>query len=74
MPYPSSILYHFYGTGPAFVVANAAALAVVQICREESFRVFRDARFRTEQIADTAFNAFRIIPDGFLRPPATRQV
>jgi hypothetical protein len=74
MTYPSSILYHFYGTGPAFVVANAATLAVVQICREESFRVFRDARLRTEQITDTAFDAFCIIPDRLLSPPPSGQI
>jgi len=74
MTYPSSILYHFYGPRPAFVVANAAALAVVQICRKESFRVFGDARFRTEQIADTALDAFRIIPDWLLSPPASGQI
>jgi hypothetical protein len=74
MTYPSSAFYHLDGTGPTFVVANAAALAVIQICRKEAFRVFRYARFRAEQIADTAFNAFRIIPDGFLSPPASGQV
>jgi hypothetical protein len=74
MTYPSSIIYHLYGTGPAFVVTNAAALAVIQICRKEPFRVFRDARFRTKQIADTALDAFRIIIDRLLCPPASGQI
>jgi len=52
------------------MVANAAAFAVIQICCKEAIRVFRNARFRTEQIADTAFDAFRIIPNGFLGSPA----
>jgi hypothetical protein len=46
--YPSSVFYHLYGTGPALVVANATALAVIKICHEESVSVFRNTRLRTE--------------------------
>jgi len=74
MTYPSSILYHFYGARPAFMVTKAAALAVIQICRKKSFRVFGDARLRTEQIADAALDAFRIIPDRLLSPPPSGQI
>jgi hypothetical protein len=56
------------------VVANATALAVIKICHKEPFHVFRDARFGTEQIADAALDAFRIIPDRLLCPPASGQI
>jgi len=54
--------------------ANAAALAIIQICLKETVFGLLNAAFGTVNITDTALDAFRIIPNRSLRPPASRMI
>jgi hypothetical protein len=49
---------------------NTAPFAVIQICLEKTIFALLDATFRTKHITDTAFDAFVVVPDGPLSPPA----
>jgi predicted secreted protein len=53
---------------------NAATFAIIKICLKITIFALLDASFRTENIADAAFDAFGIIPDWPLRPPASRMI
>jgi hypothetical protein len=52
--------------------ADAAALAVVQIRLKKALGNLGNAAFRAEDVTDTALDAFLVIPDGTLSPPAAR--
>jgi hypothetical protein len=69
-----SLLYHCYRMGPAFMRANAAALAIIHIRLEKTILGLLHAAFRTIYITDTAFNAFLIVPNWPLRPPTSRVI
>jgi hypothetical protein len=69
-----SLLYHFNCAGPAFVRADAAAFAIIHVRHKKSIFTLLNASFGAKNVADAALDAFRVVPDGPLRPPASRMV
>jgi hypothetical protein len=53
-----SLLHHCYRAGPAFMRANAAALAIIQICLKKTILALLYAAFRTKDVTDAAFDTF----------------
>jgi len=66
----SSLLYHLDRAGPALVRADPAPLAVIHVRFEKAVLALLYASFRAKDIADAAFDAFGVIPDRPLGPPA----
>lgn len=54
--------------------ADAAAFAIIQVCLKEAVFGLLNTAFRTVNITNTALDAFCIIPDRPLRPPASRMI
>jgi hypothetical protein len=70
----SSLLYHCYRAGPAFMRANAAALAIIHVCLEKTVLALLHAAFGAKHVTDAAFNTFLIVPNGPLRTPTSRMI
>jgi hypothetical protein len=58
------LLYHLDGSRPAFVRADPAALAIIQVCPKKSVFALLYASFRTINVTDAALDAFIVVPDG----------
>jgi hypothetical protein len=58
------LLYHLYSSRPAFVRADPAALAIIQICLKKSVFALLYASFRAKYVADAALDALIVVPDG----------